>query len=153
MPDTPVGLGSLSSTYGQQATAKQRLETSLPASQPPGGPRGGTPQTVKQSRGAGQEAATVGRAGPEASSQGSGAVLRSTDMHRCCLAVVHTSHWEAYARLRKLVEFRSPRQTVPWFPGMVLLLSLNATERRTGRSELRVQARFFQLFQLFLFRV
>jgi uncharacterized membrane protein YgcG len=64
------------------------------------------------------------------------APLRSVDMHRCWLTVVHTRHWEAYASRLKLVEFRSPRQTIAFCPGMILLLSMNAYERRTGRSEL-----------------
>jgi hypothetical protein len=62
--------------------------------------------------------------------------LRSVDMDRCRLAVVHTQYWEAYRALLKLVEFRSPRQTIPFIHGMILLLSLNACERRKGRTEL-----------------
>ena len=57
-------------------------------------------------------------------------------MGRCRLAVVHKSYWEAYRDLKKLVEFRSPRQTIPFFPGMIMLLFLNACERRKGGTEL-----------------
>ena len=57
-------------------------------------------------------------------------------MNRCRLAVVHTRYWEAYRDLLKLVEFRSPRHPIPFSPGMILLLSLNALERRKGRTEL-----------------
>jgi hypothetical protein len=67
--------------------------------------------------------------------QGVGATLRSADMVRCRL-VVHTRHWEAYRDLLKLVEFRSPRHPISFSPGMILLLSLNAYERRKGRTEL-----------------
>jgi hypothetical protein len=56
-------------------------------------------------------------------------------MNRCRLAVVCTRHCEAYTKRLKLVEFQSQRQTFPCFPCMVLPLSLNATERRTGLSE------------------
>jgi hypothetical protein len=45
-------------------------------------------------------------AGPESTLQGAGAgPLRSVDMHRCWLTIVHTRHWEAYASRLKLVEF------------------------------------------------
>jgi hypothetical protein len=54
----------------------------------------------------------------------------------CCLAVVHTRYWEAYRDLLKLVEFRSPHHPIPFFPCMILLLSLNACEWRKGRTEL-----------------
>jgi len=50
--------------------------------------------------------------------------------------VIHTHFWEAIEALLKLVEFRSPRQSIPFFPGLRLLFSLNAAERRTGRHEL-----------------
>jgi hypothetical protein len=65
-----------------------------------------------------------------------GPALRSEDMNRCRLAVVHTRYWEAYINLEKGVEFRSPRQPIHFFPGMILLLALNANERRKGRTEL-----------------
>ncbi len=117
---------SLSCTL--QRTARRRLDHSHD------GCGGGTQQNCKLPRGPWLEAAALGRAWAEASSQG--AVIRSTNLHICRLAVVHTHHWEAYARLLKLVEFRSPRQTIPFFPGMLLLLSLNAAERRTGLSGL-----------------
>ena len=77
-----------------------------------------------------------GAARLERSGEGVDAKLRSADMGRCRLAVVHKSYWEAYRDLKKLVEFRSPRQTIPFFPGMIMLLSLNACERRKGRTEL-----------------
>jgi hypothetical protein len=128
MPDSPADSGvNMSPSCIIRRADRRRLDPSHD------GPGGGTQQEHKQQQGAWQEAATLGLAGVEACSQG--AVLRSTDMHRCRLAVVHTRHWEPYARRLKLVEFLSPRQTIPCFPGMVLLLSLNA-ERRTGRSEL-----------------
>ncbi len=44
-------------------------------------------------------------------------LLRSADMGRCRLAVVHTRYWEAYRNLLKLVEFRSPLHLIPFFPG------------------------------------
>jgi hypothetical protein len=88
-----------------------------------------------QAPGPGREAkrrrADTGAAGEVVS-----ATLRSADMGRCRLAVVHTRYWEAYRDLLKLVEFRSPRHPIPFSPGMILLLSLNALERRKGRTEL-----------------
>ena len=72
----------------------------------------------------------------ERSGEGVDAALRSADMARCRLAVVHTRYWEAYRNLLKLVEFRSPRHLIPFFPGMILLFSLNAHERRKGNTEL-----------------
>jgi hypothetical protein len=69
-------------------------------------------------------------------SSSSSTPLRSADMHRCRLAVVRTRYWEAYRDRLKLVEFRSPRQTIPFFTGMILLFSLNAAERRKERNEL-----------------
>jgi hypothetical protein len=57
-------------------------------------------------------------------------------MDRCRLAVVRTRYWKAYRDRLKLVEFRSPRQTIPFFTGMILLFSLNAAERRKERNEL-----------------
>jgi hypothetical protein len=56
-------------------------------------------------------------------------------MKRCRLCVVHTRYWQAYRDRLKLVEFRSPRYPIPFFPGMILLFSLNACERRKGRTE------------------
>jgi hypothetical protein len=50
--------------------------------------------------------------------------------------VIHTHFWEAIEARLKLVEFRSPRQIIPFFPGMHLLFSLIASERRKGRNEL-----------------
>jgi hypothetical protein len=38
--------------------------------------------------------------------------------------------------LLKLVEYRSPRQSIPFFPGMRLLFYLNAAERRKVRHKL-----------------
>ena len=58
------------------------------------------------------------------------ATLRSSDMGRCRLAVVHTRYWEAYRDLLKLVEFRSPRFPIPFSPGMILLLSSEEREDR-----------------------
>ena len=50
--------------------------------------------------------------------------------------MIHTHFWEAIEARLKLVEFRSPRQVIPFFPGMHLLFSLIASERRKGRNEL-----------------
>ena len=52
------------------------------------------------------------------------------------LTVVHTCFWEAILAMKKLVEFRSPRQLVQFIPGLRLLFSLNATERKKGRTDL-----------------
>ena len=62
--------------------------------------------------------------------------LRSADMHLCRIAVVHKRFWKAYRDRLKLVEFRSPYQLIRFFYGMILLLSMNAAERRRGRTEL-----------------
>ena len=57
-------------------------------------------------------------------------------MSICRLTVVHTCFWEAILAIEKLVEFRSPRQPVQFFPGLRLLFSLNAAERKKGRTDL-----------------
>jgi hypothetical protein len=64
----------------------------------------------------------------------------SIDFSLCRLTVIHTHFWEAIEALLKLVEFRSPRQSIPFFPVLLLLFSLNAAERRTGRHELLAAA-------------
>ena len=58
------------------------------------------------------------------------------DMNLCRITVVHTRFWKSIHNLLKLVEFRSPRQKIPFVHGMVLLFSLNAAERRKGQTEL-----------------
>jgi hypothetical protein len=68
---------------------------------------------------------------PSASRHGS-----CIDLSLCRLTVIHTHFWEAIEARLKLVEFRSPRQIIPFFPGMHLLFSLIASERRKGRNEL-----------------
>jgi hypothetical protein len=61
------------------------------------------------------------------------ATLRSAHMKRCRLCVVQPRYWVAYKNFEKGVEFRSPRHPTPFFPGMILLFSLNTCERRKGR--------------------
>ena len=57
-------------------------------------------------------------------------------MSICRLTVVHTCFWEAILAMEKLVDFRSPRQLIQFFAGLCLLFSLNATERKNGRTDL-----------------
>jgi hypothetical protein len=64
----------------------------------------------------------------------SGSRFRDLSFYR--LTVVHTCFWEAILAIEKLVEFRSPRQPVQFFPGLRLLFSLNAAERKKGRTDL-----------------
>ena len=61
---------------------------------------------------------------------------RFLDLSLCRLTVVRTRFWEAIQALLKRVEFRSPRRCIPFVPGMRLLFSLKAVERRKGRNEL-----------------
>ena len=61
---------------------------------------------------------------------------RFRDMSICRLTVVQSCFWEAILAMKKFVEFRSPRQPIQFFAGLCLLFSLNATERRNGRTDL-----------------
>jgi hypothetical protein len=50
--------------------------------------------------------------------------------------VVGTCFWEAIRAIDKLVEFRTPHQLIEFIPGLRLLFSLNAIERKQGRTDL-----------------
>ena len=75
-----------------------------------------------------------GVAAPPASSPSPNS--RYLDLSLCWLAVIHTPYWEAIQARDKRVEFRSPRQKIPFLQGMHLLFSLKAEGRRRGRTEL-----------------
>ena len=120
-----VGLPDLREAYADW-TRQQHEQTSAKRK---------TASSGEQAPGSGREAKRH-RVGRGAAGDVGSATLRSADMVRCRLAVVHTRYWEAYRDRLKLVEFRSPRHPIPFFPGMILLFSLNACERRKGRTEL-----------------
>ncbi len=57
---------------------------------------------------------------------------RCVDLKHCRLTVVAKNYWVAYSQQKKLVEFRSGNQTIALTEGMLLLFSMNASERRRG---------------------
>ena len=61
---------------------------------------------------------------------------RCVDLAHCRLTVVAKNYWVAYSEQKKLVEFRSGNQTVALTEGMLLLFSMNASERRRGNTDL-----------------
>ena len=64
------------------------------------------------------------------------AIDRFLDLSLFWITVVRKRFWEAIQAIRKLVEFRSPRQRIAFVPGMYLLFSQNAAERKRGGTEL-----------------
>ena len=73
---------------------------------------------------------------PPGSSLGALVPPRCVDLTHCRLTVVAKKYWEAYSQQKKLVEFRSGNQTVDLTKDMLLLFSMNASERRRGNTEL-----------------
>ena len=58
------------------------------------------------------------------------------DLTHCRLTVVAKKYWDAFSKREKLVEFRSGNQTVALTEGMLLLFSMNASQRRRGNTDL-----------------
>ena len=58
------------------------------------------------------------------------------DLTHCRLTVVAKEYWDAFSKREKLVEFRSGNQTVALTEGMLLLFSMNASQRRRGNTDL-----------------
>ena len=61
---------------------------------------------------------------------------RCVDLTHCRLTVVAKKYWDAFSKREKLVEFRSGNQTVALTEGMLLLFSMNASQRRRGNTDL-----------------
>jgi hypothetical protein len=94
---------------------------------------GGAIKSANAAASAIDSAIRVGGAGPSTCIE---AGSRCLDLSLCRLTVVGTCFWEAIRAIDKLVEFRTPHQLIEFIPGLRLLFSLNAIERKQGRTDL-----------------